>query len=423
MKNWKRVAAFGMALSMLSGTAMLAQAEEGGIEYAGPEEPVTLTFWNGFTGTDGEVLVDIVNTYNETNGKGITIEMDIMPWDTFYEKLPPAIATETAPDFVLMPTSRLRVYGDQSLASMADYFDYAGSNFDDYQDGVLESFKLNDEYYSVPMQIISHYLFWDKDAFEAAGLDPETPPATMEELGEFAKKLTDPSQNRYGFAMDFGGTNLLYQYMMFAFGDGFFDEENAVPTIDTEDNLKGMTFAQDLWNAGVSPADIDDTVLCSGQVGMFINGSWMINGLRNAGRNFGVTSVPAAEGEEAKALCVPVGFEIPITTSEEKKLAAYDFIRYWNTTEVCKKWTQKNGVPPYLKSVAEDPEIAGDPVVQALVPALTYAYPQFQKITVGASITADYMEPMAERIQNGADVQEELTSTQAAVEAFLAEEE
>ncbi len=32
------------------------------------------------------------------------------------------------------------------------------------------------------MQIISHYLFWDKDMFEAAGLDPEKAPETMEEV-------------------------------------------------------------------------------------------------------------------------------------------------------------------------------------------------------------------------------------------------
>ncbi len=69
---------------------------------------------------------------------------------------------------------------------MADYFDYEGSNFDDYQDGVLDSYKLDDEYYSVPMQIISHYLFWDKDMFEAAGLDPEISSETMEEVAEIA---------------------------------------------------------------------------------------------------------------------------------------------------------------------------------------------------------------------------------------------
>ena len=65
MKNWKKALAMGLSLSMLAGSPACAE----GTVYEGPEEPVTLTFWNGFTGTDGEVLVDIVNTYNETNDK------------------------------------------------------------------------------------------------------------------------------------------------------------------------------------------------------------------------------------------------------------------------------------------------------------------------------------------------------------------
>ncbi len=45
----------------------------------------------------------------------------------------------------------------------------------------------------------------------------------------------------------------------------------------------------------------------------------------DAGRNFGVEAVPAAEGQEKKALCVPVGFEIPSTTSEENKTGSVRF--------------------------------------------------------------------------------------------------
>jgi multiple sugar transport system substrate-binding protein len=88
---------------------------------------------------------------------------------------------------------------------------------------------------------------------------------------------------------------------------------------------------------------------------------------------------------------------------------------------VCKKWTQKNGVPPYLISVAEDEEIKNDPVVQALVPSLSYAYPQYQKITVGATITDDYMRPMAGEIQNGADVKATLEKYQEMAAKFLEE--
>ena len=52
--------------------------------------------------------------------------------------------------------------------------------------------------YGVPMQYNLQYLYYNKDLFEEAGLDPEQPPTTMEELAEDAKKLTNPDKNQYG---------------------------------------------------------------------------------------------------------------------------------------------------------------------------------------------------------------------------------
>lgn len=90
---------------------MAAMADEGGTisgSYKG--DPVELSFWNGFTSTDGEVLQDIVDDFNERNDMGITIKMDVMPWDTFNEKLPAAIASGTAPDFVLCSSGYYPAY-------------------------------------------------------------------------------------------------------------------------------------------------------------------------------------------------------------------------------------------------------------------------------------------------------------------------
>lgn len=64
-------------------------------------EGVTIQFWNSFTGTDGDVLREIVEKYNKENDKGVTIEMDIMPADSMEEKLPAAIASKTAPALVV----------------------------------------------------------------------------------------------------------------------------------------------------------------------------------------------------------------------------------------------------------------------------------------------------------------------------------
>lgn len=55
------------------------------------DDGVTIQFWNSFTGTDGDVLREIVDRFNEENEDGITVEMDIMPSDTLTEKVAPAL--------------------------------------------------------------------------------------------------------------------------------------------------------------------------------------------------------------------------------------------------------------------------------------------------------------------------------------------
>ena len=126
MKKWNKLLALGMAFSMTlvltacsgqsadtsgetaaqpqSAAPSTAASDSADASEAGEEktyEPTTLTFWNGFTSTDGEVLQQIVDDFNASNEWNITIEMDVMPWATFNEKLPAAIAAGNAPDFVL----------------------------------------------------------------------------------------------------------------------------------------------------------------------------------------------------------------------------------------------------------------------------------------------------------------------------------
>ena len=98
MKKWNKLLALGMAFSMtLALTACSGQSADTSGEAAEPQsaapstaasdsadaseageektyEPTTLTFWNGFTSTDGEVLQQIVDDFNASYEWNITIE-------------------------------------------------------------------------------------------------------------------------------------------------------------------------------------------------------------------------------------------------------------------------------------------------------------------------------------------------------------
>ena len=148
-------------------------------------EKITLQFWNVFTGSDGDILREIVDNYNKTNTDNIEIQMDIMPNDQLQQKLPAAIATGTAPDFVLFGVENIAPYvSNDSLEDISDFWDVTGVDKSNILENVLELSHVDGKLYGAPMQYNVSYLYWNKDLFRDAGLDPEKAPATMEELAE-----------------------------------------------------------------------------------------------------------------------------------------------------------------------------------------------------------------------------------------------
>ena len=115
---------------------------------------VTLTFWNGFTASDGEILQDIVNDFNESNDKNITIEMDVMTWANLNEKLPPAISSKTAPDFIALNYGDFAQYVENgAVQSLDDFWSYEGVDKSDFTETAVELGVVNEEQYFVPMQV------------------------------------------------------------------------------------------------------------------------------------------------------------------------------------------------------------------------------------------------------------------------------
>ena len=68
-------------------------------EGSGSSDGTTITFWNSFTGADGDMLVEMVDKFNEENTDGITVEMDIS--SDFDSQLSTAFAAGEGPTMIL----------------------------------------------------------------------------------------------------------------------------------------------------------------------------------------------------------------------------------------------------------------------------------------------------------------------------------
>ncbi|GBC74945.1 sn-glycerol-3-phosphate-binding periplasmic protein UgpB [archaeon HR06] len=73
---------------------------------------------------------------------------------------------------------------------------------DDFFEGAWNSNVVNGKTYGIPFDVdVWEELYYNKDMFEKAGLDPNRPPETWDELLEFGKILTDPSKGQWGLGL------------------------------------------------------------------------------------------------------------------------------------------------------------------------------------------------------------------------------
>ena len=390
------------------------------VQAAADGEGITLELWSGFTSTDGDIMSDIFNKFNEENEWGITIEMDIMSWDTIDEKLPAAIAAGEAPDFVTCPPARYKNYGEAGVfRDLSEFWELYPDIAENVPDNIKNLFTWNDTVIGVPIQVQSYYYYWDKDLFEAAGLDPETPPQSFEEIVEYAKLLTDPSKNQYGFVLP---TNNMVPATMtlLAYGADFTNEDETQATFNDENMFEAFTALNDIWQTGSTPQDVDDNTYISGQCGQFINSSWVINGLRENGINFGVTTVPAAEGKEQDAYYSMCGFAIPTTTTDEAIIdAIYKVLAHWNSVEVSQRWYLEAGSPCYNLAAIEALPEEEKGLIEVLAAPNEYGHVELKK-TGQSLVQSDVLFPAMEEIfLGGADVQETLDKYNAVLQEMI----
>ena len=265
------------------------------------KEPVvekkTIKFWNGFTGSDQETLTKRIEEYN-AGDHSATIEMEIMPWDTLYEKLATTVSSGEGPDVVAFSFQRIGTYAREGvIVPINDVFDN-GVDKDVIPAGLLDNLNYGDDVYATPMNLSTMMLYYNKDLLAEAGL--ETPPANWDELSEYAKQLTKVNGDiveQYGFGIASHVTVAMWPVLLWTGGGDIVDYSTMTSVLNSDANKYTMTYFSDLIKEyKVSPAvaagaDID-TLFQTGKCAMYMCGPWAVAGFQSAGLNFDVAPVP-----------------------------------------------------------------------------------------------------------------------------------
>lgn len=221
---------------------------------------------------------------------------------------------------------------------------------DDFYDGFMANSTIDDEVWSLPFQRSTIVLYYNKDAFEEAGLDPDDPPEDWDELVEYGEELTiDDGDSQWG--LEIPGTD--YQYWMLQSlalqtEDNIMSDDGKETYFDADYTQEAMQFYQDVGQKyEISPKGVLDweTVpsdFKSGDTAMMYHTTGNLTNVKDeADFDFGVSFLPANNqyGSATGGGNIYLFKDIP----EENRDAAVKFMEFLTEPERLAQWSIDTG--------------------------------------------------------------------------------
>ncbi|UCF93122.1 MAG: extracellular solute-binding protein [Desulfobacterales bacterium] len=273
--------------------------------------------------------------------------------------------------------------------------DFPKDQWDSFSPAVGGAFAVGDKVYASPQWGNSRMLIYRKDMFAAAGLDPNKPPQTWDELVEYAKKLTIDKNNdgvvdQWGFYYAGGrpefGLETYLQYL-YASGGRMFDASGKCVVNSTE-GVAALQFLADLRNKHkVVPQGVADYVegdnwdaIINGISAMTVDEPQVLFNTvkQNGADKVGAAMYPVRDLNQPNwgGIAVLCGFAV--NANSKNKEGAYKYAIYYGTYEAQKTEVVDEGNIACIPAVFDEPDVKKADIIGPYVDVL--------KASVGKSV-------------------------------------
>ena len=337
------------------------------------------------SGGNAPMVDELVRAWNEKNPDR-KIVLTYIPHTEMVPKLAQAIASGDVPDLMGLDL----IYGPQfaSQGQLEDITDYFKDDptLKTASPGHIQVATYDDRLYGVPLYADVSVLFWNKDLFKKAGLDPEVGPASLQDIHDMAAKITGVEEGVYGYYLpgNCAGCNI------FTFGPLIWASGGTIEPKDANDEpLQGdavrqvLEWARMMHKEGlINPANQAENgetfhlQLGSGKVGIMGSGNFNLAALKEQNPalfdgNVGVTFLPGLEAGSAASFA---GGDIVTVPKGSKRVAdAVDFMKFILSDEVQVQSYAKLGNMTTRGDMADNEYFRADPRVQKMAEALDVA--------------------------------------------------
>jgi multiple sugar transport system substrate-binding protein len=324
-----------------SATLLLAGCQGGSTgssssDVSATDDGTTITMWTRApTATFTQTLIDAYNGSHKNK-----VQLTVIPADSYQQKVGTAAGGRQLPDVLASDVVYAPNYASKGL--YLDITDRVGQlGFKDKLAAAhLRTATYNGKIYGVPHDIDLSAVFYNKVLFTKAGLDPEKPPTTMEEVYADAKKINALGGKVHGYF--FGGACpgcMLFTTwpMIWASGQTVLNDQGTASTITNGPAASVYSLYRKMYAEGIVPPSVKNENgptwtqdFLNGQIGIQPLGATVLQ-LIKEGPNLqvGVAPIPGLTGGSSSFVG---GDVIGISANSKHAAQAWDFVS-WTLSE------------------------------------------------------------------------------------------
>jgi len=259
------------------------------------------------------------------------------------------------------------------VTELDDLIQSSGIDLKDIYEAPLNQCKYSGKLYCLPWGTDVYALFWNKDLYEEAGLDPEKPPMTMEELATFADKLTKKDDNgnitQVGFIPDFSWSH--DDLYVRNYGGFWYSEDGTKVTLSSQPMIDMYKWQQQFYTkygadqvlkftSALGGYMSPDQGFYAGKIAMMVDGEWQVgpNFIKKfkPELNYGVAPFPPpSDHPERKNTAVVAGTVALIPAGAKDKGASMKLLAWMMSPEIVAEEMYANFNLPTSKKAAQDP--------------------------------------------------------------------
>ena len=371
MRNSKVLAILAIAILFVSLGALVGAQDD----------VIEIEYWQYNFGARVDAMNMLVEQFHAENPGIRVVHNSDIPYDNFRDEIAASAPAGVGPDIVTLFYGWIPAFVDAGYLVPLPEDPFS-------EDFIVETFspmvanaKFEGSYWAVPTAVRSLALFWNKDILADAGLDPESPPATLDEFVDIAIATTqydgDPSdiynitREGHAAALSSQDHHWFREVLVRQFGGAPYSDDGLTVTYNSEEGCAAFSWLAAFETEHVTGSnDILDgatNAFINGDSALHIDGSFRVGTIarNNPDLNYGVTELPVGSNGERHTFGSYWTHGITRRANEDpaRLEAAVKFLQFITTPDAGTLWVNNVGELPAQLAAASDEAILADEIL------------------------------------------------------------